>query len=178
MQMLVGFQDDPIIKHYEQDIVSVGTNLYIWTNQIETELEDKLIKDSSNKNSCEEISSVLENIQRNFNLIQKSQLESQRRFSESEVLIDNFLSDIKSDDNLGSFIELNMELKPYENLQKVIETIRNYFLLESPGLIAQFADVFANIHKSLQKTVEIYESFIIDNKDEEGVLIEIYNKNC
>ena len=178
MQMMSAYQNDPIIKHYEIDINDAGKFLYFSIYQIDSEEEKSLITDTSYTDSCQNLSTVLKSIQKNIEVVNKTQPEAQKRLHDAEDLIESFLLHIKSDESLNAFPELKLNSTPYKNLQNVIETIRNHFLLESPALIAQFAEAFANIYVSIHKTVEIYDTFMTENIEKSQNLKKIHEKNC
>ena len=177
MQMMSAYQNDPIIKHYENDISDAGKFLYYWIYQIDSEEEKSLIPDIS-IDSCQKLSTILKSIQKNLKSLNKTKPDAQKRLDGAEDLIESFLLHIKSDESLNSFPELKLNSTPYKNLQNVITTIRNHFLLESPALIAQFAEAFANIYISIRKTVEIYDRFTSENIEKSQNFTKIYDKNC
>lgn len=178
MQMMSAYQTDPTVQHYETDITDAGKFLYFSIYQIDSEEEKSLIPDTLDTDSCQKLSTVLESIQKNIESINKTQPEAQKRLDDAEDLIESFLLHIKSDESLNAFPELKLNSSPYKNLQNVIKTIRNHFLLESPALIAQFAEAFANIYVSIRKTAEIYDFFMTENIEKSQSLTKIYEKNC
>lgn len=177
MQMLSIYQHYAIVRHYEVDINNVGMFLPLLIYQIDSDVEIELTE-TSDTNSCKTISAAEKIIQNNLDSLVKSHAQAQKRLVEAENLIENFMVNIQNDENLNILPELNINSTPHNNLVNVVETIRKHFLLEPPALIAQFAEVFANIYESLLKTSEIYESFISQTKEKIQKYLEFYKKVC
>jgi hypothetical protein len=180
MQALAAYQDDPIIQHYGVDMNNTGKFLYYWVYQIESEVTRKpsKISNESSLNSCKLVAATVEKIQKNQATINKFKAEAHTRLNEAEVLVKSFLTTVKNDTNFEHFLILNPLGSPYENLIEVIDTIKDYFLLETPGLIARFAEAFANIYVSLNETVSLYDEYYLTSVNNSQIYLETYKRNC
>lgn len=182
IKMLALYHNDPLIKHYEIDVNDTGKFLFWWIYQIENDFSKKLsivLETNSVLNSCKLLSVAMENIQKNLDTISEAQSDAQKRLFDAEALMENFLEHIKSDKNLKDLLmSVDLTASVYENLTKVIEIIKEYFILESPGLIAMFAEAFVTIHESLRKTSEIYDEYFSANINNSQNLLNIYSRNC
>lgn len=182
MKMLAVYQNDPLIEHYKIDVNDTGKFLYWWIYQIENDFTKKLsmiLETNIDLNSCKSLFVAIENIKKNLETINESQNDAQKRLFDAEVLMENFLERVKSDKNLKTLLKnLDLTSSVYKNLEKVIEMIKENFILESPGMIALFAEAFVTIHESLRKTSEMYDKYLSANIKNSQHFLNIYKRNC
>lgn len=181
MQTLSAYQDDPTIKYYKADMNATGKFLFHWVYQIESEVHIKpphVSTELSSLNSCMLIAADMERIQKNLEKIIQAQSEAQTRLDDADVLVQNFLKNVKNDTNLQEFLDLDLSLSAYDILLEVIESIKEHFIFETPRIIAHFAEAFAKIYVSLKKTSQKYDEYFQINLDNSQLYMNVYKRNC